>query len=281
MCNNDLELYSLIEVCVQTFTELRIKLDLRILHAAFLSVSMHFIRGWPWQQSWSRVISGVSMRRGSSNKVVGQRSSSSNTTDPTDTPSGSELTHSMLFCRHISYLCLFAYSSLLTKKQNQAARKILRFLLRCRHRWGVTINTTTLQTCLRAQKHTHYLHMHLQPTVTCPHNTGANSWYCFTVSVKPIDGPKAYETGESFLPLLSLPLSWCPFACQWRQGRGCCGLPTLPPSLSPSLRGLRNGVATSAWLTDRGTVLSHSPSRGHVPTDMTWRPRCLVCLASL
>lgn len=28
----------------------------------------------------------------------------------------------------------FADSSLLTKKQNQAARKILRFLLRCRHR---------------------------------------------------------------------------------------------------------------------------------------------------
>uniref|UniRef100_H3BZ71 Calmodulin binding transcription activator 1a n=1 Tax=Tetraodon nigroviridis TaxID=99883 RepID=H3BZ71_TETNG len=36
--------------------------------------------------------------------------------------------------RHISYPCLLAYSSLLTKKQNQAARKILRFLLRCRHR---------------------------------------------------------------------------------------------------------------------------------------------------
>lgn len=29
---------------------------------------------------------------------------------------------------------IFACSSLLTKKQNQAARKILRFLLRCRHR---------------------------------------------------------------------------------------------------------------------------------------------------
>eukprot|EP00066_Takifugu_rubripes_P023308 XP_011612574.1 PREDICTED: calmodulin-binding transcription activator 1 [Takifugu rubripes] len=36
--------------------------------------------------------------------------------------------------RHFSYpLPVFADSSLLTKKQNQAARKILRFLLRCRH----------------------------------------------------------------------------------------------------------------------------------------------------
>ena len=54
---------------------------------------MHFIRGWPWQPSWSRVVFGVSMSRGSSNKVVEQRSSSSNTTAPIDTPSGSLLTY--------------------------------------------------------------------------------------------------------------------------------------------------------------------------------------------
>lgn len=271
MCNNDLELYSLIW-CVQTFTKLRIKLDLCLLNAAFSSVSMHFIRGWPWQQSWSRVISGVSMRRGSSNKVVEQQSSSSNTTAPTDTPSGNELTHIVLFCRHISYLCLLAYSTLLMKKQNQAARKILRFLLRCRHRWGITISTAALQTCLRIQKHTHYLHMQLQPTVTCPHDTGVNSWCCFTVPVKPIDGPKAYEMGESFLPLLSLPLSWCLFACQWRQGERTL-FRVYPPCHSPPTSPERTAEWCGSFcMIDRRTVLAHSPPRGHVSTDITGEP---------
>uniref|UniRef100_H3DRG0 Calmodulin binding transcription activator 1a n=1 Tax=Tetraodon nigroviridis TaxID=99883 RepID=H3DRG0_TETNG len=48
--------------------------------------------------------------------------------------------------RHISYPCLLAYSSLLTKKQNQAARKILRFLLRCRHRAAVMSKDTEAYT---------------------------------------------------------------------------------------------------------------------------------------
>jgi len=42
----------------------------------------------------------------------------------------------------MSYKHISAYSSLLTKKQNPAARKILRFLLRCRHRWGIKLQHT-------------------------------------------------------------------------------------------------------------------------------------------
>lgn len=218
------------------------------------------------------------MRRGSSNKVVEQQSSSSNTIAPIDTPSGREVTHGMSFCSHITYLCPLAYSSFLTKKQNQAARKILRFLLRCRHRWAVNsqhCNPADVSKDIKA----HTL-LTAYTLLTCPHlppHTGANSWCCFTVPVKPIDGPKAYETGESFLPLLSLPLSWCLFACQWRQGERTLQFTLRATlSLSSSLRALQNDVATSAWLTDRGTVLTHSPPRGHVLTDITGGP-CLPC----
>lgn len=48
---------------------------------------------------------------------------------------------------------------------------------------------TAPQTRPRTHKHTHYLHAHMQPTVACPRYTGANSWCCFTVPVKPLDGP--------------------------------------------------------------------------------------------
>lgn len=74
------------------------------------SLSMHFIRGWPWQPSWSRVVSGVSMSRRSSNKVEEQRSSSSNTTAPIDTPLGNSYTLTHKGHNHAKYcfllLCL-------------------------------------------------------------------------------------------------------------------------------------------------------------------------------
>lgn len=244
--------------------------------AAFLSVSMHFIRGWPWQPSWSRVISGVSMRRGSSNKVVEQRSSSSNTTAPTDTPSGSELAYSVLFCQHISYLCLLAYSSLLTKKQNQAARKILRFLLRCRHRWGVTINTATLQTC-------HSIHITYTNTCSPPPLALTALMLIVGVVLLFLWSPLMDQRPMKRVSISSLfSPSFSPDAClhvSGDRGRGRCGLPSLPPSLFPPRRGQRNDVATSAWLTDRRTVLAHGPAQGHVPTDVTGEPQvsCLPC----
>lgn len=85
---------------------------------------------------------------------------------------------------------VFAHSSLLTKKQNQAARKILRFLLRCRHRWGIKVFDVPLHTHVpRTHNHTHYPHTLIAYCPWCPHYIGANSWCCFTVPVKPLDGP--------------------------------------------------------------------------------------------
>lgn len=144
------------------------------------------------------------MRRGSSNKVVEQRSSSSNTTAPTDTPSGSEPAYGVLFSpAHFLPLPVCPQQPLNEKtepgcSQNPEIPATMPPQVRCynQHRNPADMSS-----------HTHNLHTHLQPTATCPHSTDANSWCCFTVPVKPIDGPKAYETGEYFLPLLSLFLS--------------------------------------------------------------------------
>ena len=265
---------------------------------------MHFIRGWPWQPSWSRVVFGVSMSRGSSNKVVEQRSSSSNTTAPIDTPSGSLLTHTHTHthtqtkytatlvrtltdikltystksfkhpmstfkqpfsyvewakCLHISifvhvfsYSCVFAYSSLLTKKQNQAARKILRFLLRCRHRWVVILFR---HPCTHNQGHTtiHISHTHLEPTATHAVTTLVlivGVVLLFLWSPLMDHRPLKRVSRPSLFSLTLSPGGWCLFACQRREGERRSWNITLP-SLSCRSSSLPSSLSLSLCLSSR------------------------------
>lgn len=157
---------------------------------------MHFIRGWPWQPSWSRVVSEVSMSRRSSNRVVEQQSSSSNTTAPTDTPSG--LSHVqahqyvIIQAFPFTHFLIFFFLSTAASWRRNRTRLHARF-------WGSCSDAATGEAQKRLtnvahctkQKHghtTHWLtlvaHWHL-----CPRRTGANSWCCFTVPAKPLDGP--------------------------------------------------------------------------------------------
>lgn len=145
------------------------------------------------------------MSRRSSNRVVEQQSSSSNTTAPTDTPSGMSHTHrhtrtSTLICNYtsVAFLLVLVLFCFLYRQQppneetepgcTQDSEVPAPMPPQVRHN---TLFTNLSHRTKVKQGHTaiaHYLthvaHWHL-----CPHHTGANSWCCFTVPAKPLDGP--------------------------------------------------------------------------------------------
>lgn len=178
-----------------TFLCLLLVLEVFMTHCEIiLFLSMHFIRGWPWQPSWSRVVSGVSMSRGSSNKVVEQQSSSSNTTAHTDTPSGTDTpqyTHVRYGYASIFFLTP-VYLSIAAFLRKNRTRLLAKF-------WGFCSDAVTGEAYNSVHNLAHKTkdtQPYILPTHTvtahchiCPHYTDANSWYCFTVPVKPLDGP--------------------------------------------------------------------------------------------
>lgn len=150
-------------------------------HAVLPCLSMHFIRGWPWQPSWSRVVSGVFMSRRSSNRVAEQQSSSSNTTAPTDTPSGTSQAHTHTNAKHNlhehslpSDACVFCRQQPPNEKTEPSCAQDSEVPApmppQVRHKTFHSTPHKKNQQKTRTHSHTHYraltAHWH-----TCPHHT--------------------------------------------------------------------------------------------------------------